>query len=271
MTAPLYYELLGTAKLTDFQKLVGYIEDAPRVRAVVTNSKIARNNRHFIRRPTPNGYYWQSYDNLASVGAKDLLDNLLREEFDSQEIMASLPNGLNAYFITDSANNKLDHGDPDVMMDNNDLLDKRVKCARSCVSCHSTGVMQIDDVVRQLVKGGSDVTIVSSDKKTLRKIEELYGADLEIKPDQQRYARSIKKVNGLSPQENTKQFASVCYTYARPLNFAEASQELGVSQEEFQKVCKQSTSPHLLILLKGGVVRRDQWESMYIFLQMTLR
>lgn len=140
---PTYYDLLGLGKnIKDFEKLAFADEDLARKassqdKAVVIASIVARNNRTLVRSPTfTGGYIWGSRDSLTSVNDRDYVKNLLDEKFDATEDIASLPNGLQFYFLTDGKGARIDFANPDIAIDK-ESVDKIVRTGRSCMICHA--------------------------------------------------------------------------------------------------------------------------------------
>ena len=155
---PFYYNFLriGT-KAKDFENLIFTDEKLAKKargqdKAVVVQSLVARNNRTLTRSPTfTNGYYWVSHDSLTSVDDRQYVQNILDEKFDATEDIGSLPNGLQAYFLTDGQGNTLDSANPDIAIDN-ESIDRIVRNGRSCIICHAVGIKSINDEVRSLTK-----------------------------------------------------------------------------------------------------------------------
>jgi len=275
--APAYYEFLGLGKnIKDFQNLVFTNEDLAvkarsQYKGVVVTSIVARNNRTLLRSPTfTDGYYWQSHDSLTSVDERHYVQNVLHEKFDATEDIGSLPNGLQAYFLTDGKGSRLDFANPDIAVDNNSA-DRVVRNGRSCIICHVDGIRPINDEIRALTKklqNRSSVALLGLSKDDQYRIEDLFGTDLDEKivSDQNIYAAAVARSNGLKSEINARQFGAIWNSYNEILLDRETvSNELGIPLSRLDHYIQQSNDNVLLGLTKTPVrpVRRDQFEKSY--------
>ncbi len=271
---PAYYDFLRLGKnQKDFENLIfADQEKAAKARSqdkgIVVTSIVARNNRTLLRSPTfTNGYYWLSHDSKTSVDDRQYIQNILNEKFDATEDIGSLPNGLQAYFLTNGAGERIDVADPDIAIDNT-AVDRLVRSGRSCMVCHSDGIRPIDDEIRSLTKklqNKNEVKLLVVKKEDAYKIDDLFGADLDeqIVKDQNYFASAVGKVNGLKPNENSKLLGTIYDAYAEILMTPEIiSRELAIPAADLGKYIKLSDDPVLLGLLRNPIrpIRRDQWE-----------
>jgi hypothetical protein len=271
---PAYYDFLKLGKKQeDFEKLIFANEKLAKQarsqdKAVVITSTVARNNRTLTRSPTfTNGYYWVSHDSKTSVDERQYIQNLLNEKFDATEDIGSLPNGLQAYFLTDGKNNRLDFADPDVAIDNT-AVDRVVRSGRSCIICHAEGIRPIEDEVRTLTKklqNADQVRLLVTDRKDHRKIEDLFSSDLDkqIIKDNNLYAEAVAYTNGLKTEINAKLYSEIYNTYAETLLTKEiVARDLGIPLVDLEKHIRLSSDPVVLGLTKVPIrpVRIDQWE-----------
>lgn len=274
LLAPAYYDFLRLGdNVKDFDNLVFADPDlAAKARsddkAVVVTSIVARNNRTLNRSPTfTGGYRWQSHDSLLSTGDRQYIQNLLREKFDATEDIATLPNGLQVYFLTDGKGKRLDFANPDIAIDNSSQ-DRIVRTARSCIICHSSGILPINDRVRSLTKKLQDresVKLLISDPKDARRIEDLFSSNLDeqIIKDQNIYSAAVAKATGLKMEVNAKRFATIYDQYQEVLVTKDIiARDLGILVEDVDRYVRLSTDPTVLPLIEtpSGPIRRDQWE-----------
>src|SRR5499427_1140946 len=274
---PAYYNFLGLGnKEKDFENLVFANEELAKkarsqYRAVVVQSMVARNNRTLTRSPTfTNGYYWASHDVLTSTNDKNFLVNFLNEKFDASEIIGTLPNGLQAYFVSDGKGNRLDFANPAVAIDNT-AVDRIVRTGRSCMICHSEGIKPIEDNIRQLnrkLTNLESVRLLITDEEQAYQVVDLFGSDLDkqIVKDQQLFADAVGFVNGLDPNANGKQFAIIWDAYQEwTLTKEVICRECCCSSQDLERFVRLSGDPVMLGLIKMPIrpVRRDHFEQSY--------
>lgn len=287
---PAYYNFLQLGnKVEDFAKFVfGDNATAEKAHAqdkgIVVSSIVARNNRTLTRSPSlgaPYNYYWQSHDSLKSINERDYSKNPLDEKFDATEDIATLPNGLQVYFLTDAKGNRLDAANTDIAVDNT-ARDRVVRTGRSCMICHSDGIRAIDDNIRNITavftNKNETVKLIGDDPEKIERIEDLFGSDLalQIADDQQHYARAIGRITGLSPQKNAAQLARIYDNYAEDLLTKEVvAREIGCTVPELEHYIRGidiapgqriGTNDNVILgLLKDRPLRRDQYEQAHSF------
>ncbi len=271
---PAYYNFLRLGKKDeDFEKLIFADEKLAKKarsqdKAVVITSTVARNNRTLTRSPTfTKGYYWVSHDSKTSVDDRQYVQNLLNEKFDATEDIGTLPNGLQAYFLTDGAGNRLDEADINIAIDNT-AVDRVVRNGRSCIICHIEGIKILDDEIRTLTKklqNKEEVKLLVTKKEDAYRIDDLFSSDLDkqIIKDQNLYAEAIAASTGLKTTENAKNYASIYDAYAEHLLTKDVvAKDLGIPLADLEKYVRNSTDNVVLGLIKNPIraVRRDQWE-----------
>lgn len=271
---PAYHEFLKLGDdIKDFERLIfadqKLAEKArSQIKGIVVTSTVARNNRTLLRSPTfTNGYFWQSHDSLSSVDDRQYVQNILNEKFDATEDIGTLPNGLQAYFLTDGRGKRLDFANPDVALDNT-AQDRLVRTGRSCMVCHSEGIKQIDDEIRTLTKklqNKEAIKLLITNKDDAYKIDDLFGTDLDkqIVKDQNIFAEAVAEATGLQPMINGKQYANIYDWYAEHLLTKEdVVREVGLPPDLLEKYVRLSNDNVILGLVKNPIrpIRRDQWE-----------
>ncbi|RKU14921.1 hypothetical protein C6503_14265, partial [Candidatus Poribacteria bacterium] len=113
---PLYHDILGLPE-TDRElerrlevNVAGNLQSAPGVnvwRAGFNDSRVSNNNRVVERHTSRYGAYWKSYDFAGSSGVQDILTHPLTFKHDGGEVVFNLPNGLQAYYISDASGNRI--------------------------------------------------------------------------------------------------------------------------------------------------------------------
>lgn len=290
--APGYYDLLSLgARVEDFEALAFADRKlAERARSqtqgAVTFSSVALHNRALERTPTVSGYLggylWRSLDAAKSTDDRDFVNVLLDQRFDATEQIASLPNGLQAYFLTDGKGARLDVAVAGVAIDNETTLaDKQVYTARNCMVCHARGMRAIQDEVRSLTWG--QVSLLVVDRFQAKRVKDLYfTADLSqiVAHDGQLFEAALKATNGLTGAENGSLFERLLKRYLdEPVTPERLAAEAGVSVEVLLAALKQEHVPELLRvrldhslvgLIAGRPARRDQIERSFGQLMLLL-
>ena len=274
---PAYYDVLGIGKTAkDFEKFVFANEELAQQarsqdKAVVVASIVARNNRTLLRSPTfTGGYYWASHDSLTSINDRDYVKLLLNEKFDATEDIASLPNGLQVYFLTDGKGNRIDAANTDIAIDNT-AIDRIVRTGRSCIVCHSDGIRPISDEVRSLTRKLQDpkqIQLLVTRKEDAYRIEDLFGSDLDeqIIKDQNYYRSAVARASGVQSEVVSKTLNEIYNWYIeRLLTVEDISREVGINVNSLDAYIKASKDNVVLGLLKTPTrpIRRDQWETCY--------
>jgi hypothetical protein len=160
--APLYYELLNipdTFQALQTQVGVSVDKDIASFqvkRAGFQNSGVSRNNRMIERHQIATGYFWDSYD---FAGDKDDARQNFFEfplgpgdgphafKHQGGEMIFSLPNGFQAYYLAVADGKRLDVG-PNVIVQDLKQRDYSVHEGISCMSCHDQGIKFNKDEVR---------------------------------------------------------------------------------------------------------------------------
>lgn len=271
---PAYYDFLKLGdKAEDFDKLIFADEKlAEKARsqdkAVVVTSMVARNNRTLNRSPTfTGGYIWRSHDSLKSVDDRNYVQFLLREQFDATEEIGTLPNGLQAYLLTDGKGKRVDFANPEIALDNGSV-DRLVRPGRSCMICHADGIRPINDEVRALtnkLKNPRELKLLVTRKEDFYKIEDLFGSDLDrqIVADQNLYRDAVSRSTGLQSEVVSRVMSEIYNNYIENLlTHEEVSRDIGVEFNQLDGYIKASKDNLVLGLLRSPIrpIKRDQWE-----------
>ena len=133
---PFYSRFLGQPKILEqLERHLGVnrfenIKKHEVVRVGFSNSGISKQNRIIERHNMQQGYYWLSYDFKASGKRNDIFDYPLgpHEVSDESfihhggELIYSLPNGLQAYFLTDKDGEAIDIAPNEIVYDQSNLF-----------------------------------------------------------------------------------------------------------------------------------------------------
>lgn len=272
---PFYSEFLGLpGTLAEIKAKFRVDETGARALAlphggVVLNSEVALNNRRLERLPGLTGYWWQSYDFVANHGERNLIENLLEIKPDGGESIWSLPNGLQAYLVTNKDGKRLAEVPPNIAQDRRTpFRNKSVVTARSCVGCHSGGINPFSDVVRNMLLTGS-IDAKSYDFNRAIAVDDFYRGEVttkQIAVDCTTYGEAVAASCGMAPAEISAAFTGQVYDYAeRPVTLMAAAGEVGCSVDQLTAAihAMKPAPPTLVVLSQGQPVARDAWEASY--------
>ncbi len=216
-TPALYYDFLNVPRtqreLTE--KLgVQYNDDLFRLDATLigNNDSILTNqiNRLISRHDSQDGYYYQTYDTGASNGdpTKNLFAFPLLPEtgsarkfrFVASEIIASLPNGLQMYVLTDGKGNRVNDADIGIVRDVESMVSPApvIRNSISCQRCHASGINPARDEIRQhVIDHADEFGVADTDRvKSLYKGQTSLNALFKV--DNKRYTDALAKL-GITP------------------------------------------------------------------------
>lgn len=299
---PRYHELLGTGEnLTSVRKLAGLDAvllsslRATSLRGVVLFSEVAERNRALERNPTPlcygRGRIWESLDYKTSLAAQDLIDDLLQQKSDAREIIFSLANGLDGYFVVDGNGNRLDAADPNVALDSRTRLKRKViDTGFHCMGCHTgeNGIIVVEDEVRRTSLPELGLAVgrykKSHDVSRAEQIQDRYlTTDLNelAQNDQGFYAAKVIRCCGLPPVKVNALLQTAIWHYTDvPVSLASIAPELGCPPAVVGAAIRWASarevaygrpfSSHLVGLALGRLQRRDQIESAFGLLAETV-
>ena len=263
---PLYHDILDLPE-TDFEletllgvDVVDDLLNAPgrRVwRAGFSESKVSSNNRVVERHTSSYGAYWKSYDFAGSVGKQNIFVHPISFVHDGGEVVFSLPNGLQAYYLSDSKSNRLDVAPIDIVS-NPAASDQRVRNGLSCIGCHTDGMKTFEDTVRQAIEQ-TPTTLYDKDK-ALRLYVEQSVMDALVEGDAKRYKDALEKTGGtIGGIEPIHRFYEA---FQKPVTTAHAAAALGLGTETFIQKIGENTDLQvigLVPLVENGNLNRDTW------------
>ena len=263
---PLYHDFLQMPRtLAELETEIGVdvqanLDSSVAQRAGMTVSGVSRNNRAVERHPQRNGYYWKSHDFQNSIGIENILANPIDFHPSGGEMIFSLPNGMQAYFVTNGQGTRIGAAPTEIVVDKF-ASDHVVRNGLGCIRCHSRGIKEFNDVVRPVV----DV-LPGSPGFDKRKVMELYpGRDVwkeVIRSDQESFMAALEKI-GLSSRRQEPLTTVSDEFLENTINLSQAAAEIGVDEATLSALCK---SVHLIQLglaplSADGVIRRDAFEA----------
>ena len=239
------------------------------MRAGFVRSGVSQNNRLLERHDSQNGAYWKSYDFASNTGRQNLFEHPLGpvssiKSVWSQrsflhaggEIIFSLPNGLQGYFLTDSKGNRIDKGPTSIVSDPQQL-DKAVVNGISCMSCHYNGIKVKHDEIRAVV----EKTPTAFPERSV--ILAIYPAtslmDSKMREDAARFKTAVGQT-GSSINQNGEPIASIAKRFEKELTLVEASAEAGVKPVALKTAIEANSTLGRqigVLLVRGGKIKRS--------------
>lgn len=265
---PLYNEILDLPETDrELETRLGVnvaqnIKNDPGVRvwrAGFTDSGVSTNNRVVERHASQYGAYWKSYDFAGSVGKQNIFVHPLSFNHDGGEVVFNLPNGLQAYYLSDARGNRLDEA-PVEIVSNPAASDPTVRNGISCIGCHTEGMKTFEDEVRQAIEQAPSPLYDRT--HALRLYVEKEVMDRLVAFDKQRYERSLTAATGetISEIEPISRFYEI---FNSTLDATHAAAALGLQTESFLQKIQENTNLQSLGLgvLETGEIKRDTWTS----------
>ena len=267
---PLYHDLLSLP-LTDREletrlevDVLRNLQNAPGVRvwrAGTNNSGVSNNNRVIERHTSRYGAYWKSYDFAGSVGTQNIFTHPLSFTHDGGEGIFNLPNGLQAYYVTNASGFRLDDA-PINIVSNPAASDPTVRNGLSCFGCHTEGMKTFEDEVRAVIESN---TAPAYDKaQALRLYVEQSEMDALLQEDTDRYKQALEATGGaFDGIEPISRFHEV---FQGTVDASYAAAVVGLETEAFLEKIRENIGLQnigLLVLDSDGSMKRDAWTSSF--------
>jgi serine/threonine-protein kinase len=269
---PLYEDLLQMpSTVTALQEMLRVRpdeQDAPAadgLRAGMTVSGVSRNNRVVQRQPQRFGAFWRSYDFNSSKGTGNMFKDPINLHPNGGEMIFNLPNGLQAYFVTNAVGTRLEEAPTGIVTDKF-AEDKTVRNGLSCMRCHDQGIKGFHDNLRQAID--QLPTTASRDNGIdPREVRHFYPEqkqmDRLIDSDAHRFNAAMTAVLGHKQEQEPITPVSRQFLDA-PLQLHSAAAELGLPDtRRLTDFFSEHVNLGLVPLASGGVVRRDTWEDYF--------
>ena len=227
-------------------------------RAGTNNSGVSNNNRVIERHTSRYGAYWKSYDFAGSVGTQNIFTHPLSFTHDGGEVIFNLPNGLQAYYVTNASGFRLDEA-PINIVSNPAASDPTVRNGLSCFGCHTEGMKRFEDEVRSVIE--SNATPAFDKAHALRLYVEQAVMDGLIAEDMDRYETALEATGGaVDDIEPISRFHEV---FQGPVDAAYAAAVVGLETEAFQERIRENVGLQNVGLLvldsANGSMKRDAW------------
>lgn len=270
---PFYSQFLGLPPtLADVKAKYRVDETGARALALpeggaVLRSIVALNNRRLERLPTLTGYFWQSYDFTTSAGQANLIENLLDVKPEAGEFIWSLPNGLQAYYLANGEGAQQKEAPAAIAQDTRTpFRNKTVVNARGCVLCHSQGINQFKDVVRDMLDSGH-LDVRSYDYNRTAAVDDFYRGDAvrkQIQDDCKDFQQAVYAACGTDAEQIAVEFIEIVHRFAEaPVTMEVAASEIGCTVDQLKAAIGKTYSGTLLVMANGQLVARDAWEAAY--------
>ena len=230
-------------------------------RAGTNDSGVSNHNRVIERHSSRYGAYWKSHDFAGSADAQNIFTHPLDFQRDGGEVIFNLPNGLQAYYIADTAGNRIDVA-PTEIVSNPAASDPAVHNGLSCIGCHTEGMKTLDDQVRSVIENTNN-PLYDKDHAlrlyvTQETLNRLFGEDTA------RYKTALEKTGGIfGGIEPVHRFYE---DFQAPLEAPYAAAALGLQTEAFLSQITEKSSLQnlgLTALTNGGNVKRDVWTAQF--------
>ena len=268
---PLYHDLLSLP-LTDREletrlevDVIRNLLNAPGVRvwrAGTNNSGVSNNNRVIERHLSRYGAYWKSYDFAGSVGTQNIFTHPLSFTHDGGEVVFNLPNGLQAYYVTNASGFRLDDA-PINIVSNPAASDPTVRNGLSCFGCHTEGMKTFEDEVRAVIEAN---TAPAYDKEqALRLYVEQSEMDTLLQEDTDRYRGALEATGGaFGGIEPISRFHEV---FQGTVDASHVAAVVGLETEAFLEKIRENVGLQNIGLSvldsPNGSMKRDAWTSSF--------
>jgi hypothetical protein len=270
---PLYHDLLGLPKsVQELEKMLGVdsarnlAQEKNVARAGMRTSGVSRNNRVVERHISGSGAYWKSYDFKGNDGDQNIFRDPLHFSAAGGEMVFNLPNGMQGYYISTTAGDRLDSAPVNIVADRNYPEEPAVINGRSCMACHYAGIKRFKDDIREVVQKIQDANFDRDKALALYPPQ----ADLErmLDEDTHRFNAAIEQAGGAPTLDfRTEPINALARTFRADLNLRRAAAELGVEEDAFrQRLASNRALADLglgQLLVANGGVKRDVWEQAY--------
>ena len=275
---PLYHDILDlpqTDRELETRLEVNVVENIRNAagrrvwRAGFNDSGVSNHNRVVERHTSRYGAYWKSYDFAGSVGTQNIFTHPLSFTHDGGEIIFNLPNGLQAYYLSDAGGRRLDAA-PIKIVRNPAASDPTVRNGLSCIGCHTEGMKVFEDEVRSVVEQNANPPF--SKDRALRLYVGKAEMDAFLEEDTARYRQALEKTGdvfgGIEPVQRLHE------AFQSPLDAAHAAASVGLETADLLQKVRQNASLKNLGLAvltgAGGSVKRDTWTSNFSDIVATL-
>ena len=276
---PLYNDILGLPQTTlelerqlDVNVAVN-IRSAPGVRvwrAGFNDSGVSNHNRIVERHTARYGAYWKSYDFAGSVGSQNIFTHPLNFTHDGGEMIFNLPNGLQAYYLSDAVGNRLDVA-PTEIVSNPAASDPAVRNGLSCIGCHTEGMKDFTDSVRAAIQQNQNPPYDKVQALRLYPAQSIL--DDLLQTDTERFQTALAKIvepfaddderNQFFERHKNEPVQRFHEAFQAPLDVSYAAAAVGLQTSAFLTQISEKQSLKDLglapLVEENGTVKRDAW------------
>jgi len=209
-----------------------------------------------------NRVMWLSYDFAGQSGQQNIGVHPLDFDFDGGEIIFNLPNGLQAYMLTNDAGGRLNEGPINIVQDESQK-DFLVRNGVSCMGCHSAGMIKRQDDLRfELDAGQAETQFSDPDKEFIRALYPLRADFDDLLEEDTRRFNDALAVAGVTTDTKEEPVITTFLSFDKDVGLRRAASELGLRESDLAKDIGQ-LSPDLDQLSKdmGTVLRQDFTEN----------
>ena len=230
-------------------------------RAGFSESGVSNHNRVVERHTSPYGAYWKSYDFAGSAQIQNVFSHPLTFRHDGGEIVFNLPNGLQAYYITDASGNRINAA-PIEIVRNPETSDPTVRTGQSCIGCHAKGIQLFEDEVRAVTEKSENPPF--DKEEVFRLYVRQNEMDAYLRQDRQRFKKALEATDNVFDIDGAEPVQFLAERFKEPLDATHAAAAVGLETEAL--LAKIVENPSLqnglaLLLIEGGKVNRDAWTS----------
>jgi mono/diheme cytochrome c family protein len=247
------------------------------------SSGVSDHNRMLERHDLPfGGYYWKSYDFAESIRKQDLrrfphgptdiepLDAYLESfEHDGGEMIFSLPNGMQGYYLSTADGKQINVGPTEIVSFRKRPIGKGIEIinGRSCVDCHANGIISKLDQLREHIKTS---TLFSLDQQDVlldmyveqEQLNEWYLKDRTVFVNAlDRLGIAEKAPDGSLNSKRAAGDAELMTAYADlyedELNFESLASEFDMTPDEFRAVSRRIDDPLVLRIVLDWVTQLE--------------
>ena len=249
-------------------------------------SGVSDHNRMLERHDLPRGgYYWKSYDFAGSSGEQSLLQHpdgpremshtpsgTAAFEHDGGEMIFSLANGLQGYYLSTNLGQRLLVGPTSIVSFRNKPIGKGVEIenARSCFDCHENGMIRKADQVRQFIESSNSYT---RDQREI--LLEMYVPNGELdqwyQQDTKAFLAALEELGvteksaagiNVSMRAPERAGGGEIVTYLSDIQFnnldlAQVARAFFLTEEEFRARIREVGDPNIMQIVQQWVQRVD--------------
>jgi hypothetical protein len=227
------------------------------------NSAVSQNNRAIERSPTAFGSYWKSFDFASSRLGQNIFVDPINLHPDGGEMIFTLPNGLQGYFIVDRNGRRIDEAPVSIVRDRANPEDPVVRNGRSCIGCHIQGIHAFQDEIQRTLSSRADTPF------DFFLAQDLYRGQQEldrlVRDDSRVFSEALLRTgNGAEQANGAELINGLSRRHEASLTTAQAAADVFLDAVELQR--RIASRPDLQaqgfdqLLGPAGGIKRDTWE-----------